>query len=560
MADCKEQAYSNDYFDFIVPYGLEFNTKEPGVCIQRISDDYDIVYYPRKGLPALQIGDYTYSEIPKCYTLLDQTALEVSGILRLQEQPALALKGRGVLVGFIDTGIDYTNPIFQYSDGSTRIVSIWDQTITDGTPPIGISYGALYGENQINEALKSENPYEIVPSKDTNGHGTFLAGVACGSEDVANDFIGAVPESEIAVVKLKGAKQYLKEFFFVDEGAEVYQENDIMLAIAFLDGIANIRNMPLVICFGLGTANGSRAGNSYMSMYLSSLSNKRKRAIVAATGNEAGMRRHFQGLMRENMEFEDVEINVEDDMDGFFIELWADAPELYAVSIISPTGEVIPRVPIRIDTTEKFDFVFEQTIITIDYRIEAKVTANLLVFFRFIKPTKGLWVIRVFPENIVTGHYNMWMPLSKLTSGNVFFLRSNPEITLTVPSATQQLITVGGYNAVNGSIYADSGRGYSITGNVKPDFAAPAVNVYGPGLRKNYVTYTGTSAAAAVTTGAVAQIMQWAFVEQRYAIRSAAGIKNMLIRGTVHTNDRSYPNREWGYGALNVYNSFEMLR
>ena len=559
MADCKEQAYSNDYYDFIVPYGLEVSLQNEG-CIQRIDEDYDIVHYPRTGLPSLQIGNYTYTEIPKCYSLLDQTALEVSGILRLQNQPALALKGRGVLVGFIDTGIDYTNPIFRYSDGSTRIVSIWDQTIMDGTSPLGISYGAQYNREDINRALQSENPYDIVPSRDTNGHGTFLAGVACGGEDIENDFIGAVPEAEIAVVKLKEAKQYLKEFFFVEDGVPAYQENDIMLAAAYLNGLANIRNMPLVICLGLGTANGNRAGDSYMSMYLSDISNRRKRAVVVATGNEAGMRRHFQGQIRENMEYEDVEISVESDMEGFFVELWADAPELYAVSLISPTGEVIPRIPIRTDTTEEFDFVFEETAVTVDYRIEAKITANLLVFFRFTKPTKGLWIIRVYPENTVTGRYNMWLPLSRLTPGEVLFLRSNPEITLTIPSAAQQLISVGGYNAVNGSIFADSGRGYNITGDIKPDFVAPAVNVYGPGLRNNYVTYTGTSAAAAITTGAVAQIMQWAFVEQRYAIRSSAGIKNMLIRGAQKNDDRSYPNREWGYGTLEVYNSFEMLR
>lgn len=559
MADCREYAYSNDYFDFIVPYGLEVNTQDEG-CVQRIDEDYDTIYYPRTGLPSLQIDNYTYSEIPKCYSLLDQTALEVSGILRLQNQPALALKGRGVLVGFIDTGIDYTNPVFQFSDGSTRIVSIWDQTISDGTPPPGIFYGAQYNREDINRALQSETPYEIVPSRDENGHGTFLAGVACGSEDVENDFIGAVPESEIAVVKLKEAKQYLKDFFFVKGGEPAYQENDIMLAVAYLNGLANIRNMPLVICLGLGTANGNRAGDSYLSLYLADISNRRKRAIVAATGNEAGMRRHFQGQLRENMEYEDVEISVNEDMDGFFVELWADAPELYAVSLISPTGEMIPKVPVRTDRTEEFEFIFEQTRITIDYRIEAKVTANQLVFFRFIKPAKGLWVIRVYPENTITGRYNMWLPLSRLTPGEVFFLRSNPEITLTIPSATQQLISVGGYNAINGSFFADSGRGYTIAGDIKPDFVAPAVNVYGPGLRNNYVTYTGTSAAAAITAGAVAQILQWAFVEQRYAIRSAAGVKNMLIRGARQTNERSYPNREWGYGTLDVYNSFEMLR
>lgn len=109
-----------------------------------------------------------------------------------------------------------------------------------------------------------------------------------------------------------------------------------------------------------------------------------------------------------------------------------------------------------------------------------------------------------YPENIVSGNYNMWLPMQKLTDGNVIFLRSNPDTTLTAPGTAAQVITAGGYQVSNNSMYADSGRGYTVAGEIKPDFVAPAVNVYGPGLRGNYVTYTGTSAAAAVTAGAVA--------------------------------------------------------
>lgn len=255
-----------------------------------------------------------------------------------------------------------------------------------------------------------------------------------------------------------------------------------------------------------------------------------------------------------------MEVDVEEDMEGFFMELWADVPELYAVSVISPTGEQLPKIPVRTGTSGIFRFVFEGTTVTVDYRIEARETASQLIYFRFLRPRRGLWIVRVYPENIVTGLYNIWLPLRQLTNGNVFFLRSNPDTTLTSPGTAGQVITAAGYRAENRSIYPESGRGYPVSGGIKPDFAAPAVNVYGPGLRQNYVTYTGTSAAAAITTGAVAQVMQWALVEQNEPFLSNAGIKNMLIRGAGKSNDRSYPNREWGYGTLDVYHSFEILR
>ncbi|MBQ8279002.1 MAG: S8 family peptidase [Roseburia sp.] len=560
MPDCREQVYSNDYFDFVIPYGEAYSVSPPGTCIQRIDEDFDILYYPRAGLPPLRLGDYTYSEIPKCFGLLDRTALEVSGILQMQIQPALSLTGNGVLIGFVDTGIDYTNPIFRYADGSSRIVRIWDQTIEDGTPPPGIFYGADYSREDINRALEAENPYDVVPSRDTNGHGTFLAGVASGGPDIENDFIGAAPDAQIAVVKLKEAKPYLREFFFVKDGVPAYQENDIMMGIAYLDGLANTLNLPLVICIGVGSANGSRAGNSHLSTYLNAFCHRRKRSAVVATGNEAGTRRHYLGQTPEGTEYEEVEVNVAEDMDGFFIEFWANAPEIFEVSVISPTGEEMPRVPAREGTSSVYDFIFERSTVSVDYRIEAKRTGSLLIYMRFIRPRSGVWKIRVYPEEVVSGSYNMWLPLQQFTEGDVFFLRSNPDITINIPSSATQVISVGAYNATNRSMYPDSGRGFSTTGVVKPDFVAPGVNVYGPGARGNYIRQTGTSVAAAITAGAVAQVMQWAIVDRNAPTISNAGIKNMLIRGTGKPAPRDYPNTEWGYGTLNVYTAFEMLR
>lgn len=560
MPDCREQVYSNDYFDFVVPYGEAYSVSPPESCIQRIDEDYDILYYPREGLPSLSLGTYSYSVIPKCFGLLDRTAVEASGILQLQIQPALALTGRGVLMGFIDTGIDYTNPLFRYEDGSSRIVRIWDQTIEDGIPPAGIYYGADYTQEMINRALASENPYEIVPSRDTNGHGTFLASVAAGGMDTENDFIGAAPEAQIAVVKLKEAKPYLREFFFVKEGEPAYQENDIMLAAAYLNGLANILNLPLVLCIGIGSSNGSRSGNSNLSMYLNDISARRKRSVIVATGNEAGVRHHYRGQFVEGMEYEDVEINVSENVEGFFVELWAGAPELFEISVISPTGEQMPRVPAREGTSSVYDFIFEQSTVSVDYRIEAKRTGSLLVYLQFERPRSGIWKIRVFPESITEGVYNMWLPLEQFTMGEVFFLRSNPDSTITIPSSAPLVISVGAYNTANQSIYPDSGRGNSPSGRLKPDFVAPGVNVYGANARGDYIRQTGTSVAAAITAGAVAQIMQWAIVDRNNPTISNAGIKNMLIRGTGKPAGNNYPNTQWGYGTLDVYRSFEMLR
>lgn len=560
MADCEEQIYSNDYYDFIVSYD-EFPEEEFFAdCVQRIDDNFDTFFYKREGLPPLDVASYTYTAIPKCYALLDQTALEASGILRIQNQPTLSLKGQGVLVGFIDTGIDYQNPVFQNADGTSRIYRIWDQTIRTGEKPAGFEYGSEYTTEQINEALRMKNPKELVPTEDENGHGTFLAGVACGGEDVANDFIGAAPQAEIVVVKLKEAKPYLRDFFFIPQDVPAYQENDIMSGISYIHQLANERNLPVVILLSLGDNMGSRGKDGPLSNYFNYICTRRKRIGITCTGNEANARRHFQGNLTDDMEYEDVQINVENDGPGFFAELWSNAPQLFAVSILSPSGERIPKISSREGKREEVTFLFEGSTISVDYRIVGREMGNQLIYMRFQNVVKGIWTIRVYPTNKTTGEYHVWLPMEQLSSTQVFFLKSNPDQTLTVPANAPLPITVGGYSVAGNSIYLDSGRGYTMTGAIKPDFVAPAVNVYGPARNNRYEMRTGTSIAGAITAGACAQILEWEVSKQKNTTITTADIKNMLIRGANRSTDRTYPNREWGYGRLDVYRAFEIIR
>ena len=191
---CREQILSEDYRDFIVSALQEdlFEARFPDVeCEQRTGEFYKSIYVENQLADPIEFGRYPYNSVPKCYTLLDTQALEQSGIIQVQNYPTLDLQGSGVLIGFIDTGIDYQNPIFRNLDGSSRIVGIWDQTIQEGQPPEGLLYGSEYTQEQIDTALRGENPLELVPSRDENGHGTFVASVAAGSASEENQFLGA---------------------------------------------------------------------------------------------------------------------------------------------------------------------------------------------------------------------------------------------------------------------------------------------------------------------------------------------------------------------------------
>ncbi len=561
---CSEIIGSNDVYDLIVSSDERNTPMVEPVCVQSIDRRYDILYYDRSTVPPLSIQQYSYTSIPKLFSLMDSTSLEVSGILAIQNQPALSLKGQGILIGIVDTGIDYTNPLFLDSAGNTRIISIWDQTGNTNENQSDqmdtFLYGVEYTRVQIDEALRSQNPEQIVAERDTNGHGTFMASLAAGSVDSLNDFIGAAPFSELVIVKLKEAKQNLREFYYMSDTEPLYQENDIMAGVAYLEMVARREQKPLVVLLGVGSNQGSHTGTGPLSTLLDDIGAQIGRTVVVPAGNQAIAQHHFYGETTSVLNPVRVEINVEEGIAGFCMELWAYAPELVRVEVQSPTGQRSSGgFPVAVET-QTTNFVFENTRLTLDYRIAGKESGDLLVFFRFSRPIKGIWTVLVYPENAITGAFHLWLPIQPVVGNDIRFVEPDPDTTITTPGMAEIAITVGGYNALNGAKDLVSGRGFSGTGQVKPEFCAPSVEVSGADLRRNYITQSGTSVAAAITAGAAAQVLEWGLLRGNAPTMNSAEVKNFLIRGCIRELNRKYPNTEWGYGKLDIYNAFQVLR
>lgn len=567
--DCKDRILSNDYFDILTDFPVAFmESRSLDQCFVSIEDLYTVVYLRRSELSNQNEHLFDYKSVPKLYGLMQQetgpyafdpNSMIVSGITQVQRAP-LQLTGRGVVVCLIDTGIDYTNPAFRDSEGNSRILAIWDQTVQSGEPPEGFLYGTEYTREDINRALRAENPFEIVPSRDENGHGSAMAGIAAGSR-LGNglSYFGAAPEADIVVVKLKECKPYLREFFLVPPGVPAYQENDIMLAVLYADSFARMFYRPVVICLGLGTSYGDHAGNSALSRYLEYVAIKRSRAVVVCGGNEGNAAHHFQGRIETGRAAgangTDVEIRVGENSQGFLLELWGNVPDVFTVSVRSPGGETIPPIRLGIRDGITYGFVYERTQITLAGTLVEAASGEELIFMRVVAPTPGIWTFQVQPAGEVhNGTFHLWLPITQFLNAPVSFLEPTPYITLTEPSMAADVISVSTYDAANNSFYIDSGRGFSRTGVIKPDFAAPGVNVStvrGP--------QTGSSLAAAIAAGAVAQFMQWAVVDGNNAYVESREIKNYFIRGASRSFGMTYPNREWGYGRLNMVGTFDAL-
>lgn len=562
----QEKILSNDYYDLLTDYILGgIREQLSDLVFQPVSGEIGVAYVNKADAIPMSISSFSYPAVPKLYGLMqtpqttsfDPTPLIRSGITQVQGG-SLNLTGRGVVIGFLDTGIRYDEEVFRNADGSTRILGIWDQTITTGEPPAGILYGTEYRREIIDLALGSENPREIVPSYDEIGHGTAIASVAAGSS-LRNGlgFLGAAPEADIVMVKLRQAKTYLREFYLVPEEVPAYAESDILVALRYLESYAVSLSRPLVICFGLGTNMGDHEGHSVMADFLNQIATRRSRAVVVCGGNEGNSAHHYAGAAIDGLSetIDNVEIRVDGSNRGFTAELWGSVPAKHAISIRTPGGEVTPRVDFREQNSREFIFIFERTRVQVDHVLVEQGSGEELIFFRFIDPTPGVWTIQVTvsggsPESA----FNIWLPLTEFLESSVYFLRPSPYTTLTEPSNVREVITTTAYNDENGSFWADSGRGFTRMGRIKPDICTPGVNIDTVlGAR------TGSSMAVALAAGASALFLQWAVVEQNQPRVESRELKNLLIRGADRSAGESYPNREWGYGKLNIAGTFNVL-
>ena len=487
----------------------------------------------------------------RLYGLSDLVAAEEMEVLKLRRQPYVDLTGRGIIFGIADTGIDYTHPVFRFGDGSSRILAIWDQTAEGGEE--GVPFGKIYLQKEINDALNAENPLDIVPVTDEIGHGTFMAGLAAGNVEEEEEFTGIAPNAELVVVKLRQAQICLKKFWFIGEDTPAYEENDLIGAIDFLIAYALEREKDMVIYLGISSGQGDHNGRGALAAYLNLISLQPGRAVVLAAGNEGNAAHHFSSRSYVGIRYQDVEVRISNVKDGLYVEFWADAPDLYGIGFVSPTGEVVEKLPTRVSLREALSFVFEQTKIYVVYERVEEMTGATLIRIFMENPANGIWKLRIFQEEAYGGRFDLWMPITPFIQGEAVFLKPDPETTITEPGNSAENMTVGAYSTETEGLYLDSSRGFTRGGRVKPDFTAPGVNVLGPIRGGLYTSRSGTSVAAALAAGVAVLMMEY---NPDY---TGVQIKNYFIRGAKRDN-RQYPNTEFGWGKIDIYETLLNMR
>ncbi|MDR2167193.1 MAG: S8 family peptidase [Clostridiales bacterium] len=512
---------------------------------QRVYDLFDI------------LGTTFIETLPDPMTLLGRTSLEASTILQVHRQPALDLRGRGTLIGIIDTGIDCSKEAFQYEDGTSKIRYIWDQSI-EGNAPGDYLFGSEYTNEQINQTLRDGFAHDFVPSVDTVGHGTFLASLAASRRN--SEFLGAAPDAELIVVKLRRMEPALTDLYLIPRAQEnVFSAADIMLAVDYMIDKSVELNMPISICIGLGSSVSGSDGYEILEQYLEEISKLLGICVCTAAGNESNAGRHASGTISRTGATYTVQVRVPENASSFGMNIYVSSPDRVSVSLKSPLGEIVPRAVAISGQRTETKLVLERARIGIAYYFPLSPVGDQFIHLRFINPTAGIWDVVLHGDIVLHGDFHAWLNMTGLTTQGIQFLTPDPYVTIVTPATSIGSITVGAYDERNNALYVSSSWGPNRRNMQKPDLVAPGVDVSGIFPMSNGFM-TGTSVATAITAGACALMLQWGIVEGNDVSLNTNRIKSLLIRGCRREANTQYPSPQWGYGKLDLFNTFRNLR
>ena len=447
------------------------------------------------------------------------------------------LTGEGILVGFLDTGIDYTHNAFKDADGNTRIEYIYD-----------LENRVVYDRNKINEALKSEDPFSVVPEIDLSGHGTHVAGIACAGGNINFDNYGVAYKSSIAMVKITG-----------ENSLRAALSTQLMRGLKFLMDKSNEINKPLVVNISLSTNDGSHNGSSLLEKYIQTFTQLQKAVIVVAAGNEGNSAHHVGGEMKKE---EDLDLNIGDGEKGIILDFFKPVLVDVSVEVISPTG--ISTGPMGLSESYKERFVGREKIVVYStgpkpFDIQGQTTISILPLGDTI--TSGGWRIIVRKLNNYEGYFDIWLPIAEGLNERTRFLQPDVYNTLGIPATVEGVISVGSYNFLNNNLSAFSGRGVvRPEWLIKPDLVAPGENILSTVEEQGFDTKSGTSMAAPQVAGICALLFEWGIIRNNDPFLYGERIKYYLIKGAKRTIfGEAYPNPDLGYGFVCLDRTMELL-
>lgn len=535
-------APSENTWELIVKYNGNLDRLTGGIRVEPLIAGYAIVTIPENLIGAFsRMEEIEFIEKPKKLYPQVTAGLGASCFYPLlQPVSGKALSGQGVYMAILDSGIDYTDPMFRYADGTTKIAWLWDQgkradAEKGEKPPQGFFTGVEYSRKMLNANLQ-KNSERL--TTDVTGHGTNVAKIA----------VQGAPESELIVVKL-------------DTARGTYPSTvSLLRAFTYVAKKAQAENMPVAINLSYGNTYGAHDGSSLLERFIDNITEVGRNVICIGAGNEGASAGHFAGKLSEN-EIQRISFAMGTYERSFSLQLWKWYADRMDISILSPAGE---QYLIRNQNAggEAQQAVMEQTQLLIfsgrpqPYRKREEVYIDFIPVETYLNT--GIWTIEITPRRIANGELRLYMPSAVVRSENTRFLLPSPAQTLTIPSTAQKVITVGAYNAYVRSYAAFSGRGDAGNDraeNNKPDLAAPGVNIR-IGEGEGGAVVSGTSYATPFVTAAAALLMEYGIVQGNDPFLYGEKVKAYLHAGARQLPGYDiWPNDQVGWGALCVSES-----
>lgn len=543
-------------WELIVKYNGDIESirdEARGIFVEPLLNEYAILRVPESLIEEISMRpEIEYVEKPKNLFYSLTQGVRASCVLPVRREP-FYLTGQGVITAVIDSGIDYFHPDFRNMNGSTRILDLWDQTLTprEGEhAPYAFQRGVEFSREEIDRALRTGSEAEgfrIVPSRDTSGHGTHVAGIAAGNGRASNGrYQGMAPQSDLLIVKLG----YPRENAFP-------RTTELMTALDYVVRKSLEYRRPTAVNISIGNTYGSHNGTSLLETYIDDMANYGRNVICVGSGNEGAARGHIQGQLRTGFS-EEVQLAVAPYETSISLQIWKNYVDDFDIALSSPSGKRVGPLQ-KILGTQRFSL--DGTQLLIYYGEPSPYSPYQEIYISFL-PVRdyidsGIWRVELIPRRVVSGAYFMWLPSQTILNPGTGFLYSTEETTLTIPSTATKVITVGAYDAYSMQLADFSGRGYtSQTNQIKPDLAAPGVDITSCAPGGGYVTASGTSMAAPFVTGGAALLMQWGIIDQNDPFLYGEKVKAYLIRGTRQLEVlREYPNPMIGWGTLCVEES-----
>ncbi len=524
-------------WELIVKYSgdiMRLSRENPEIRVEELSNEYAILNVPESAMDQVANAvEVEYVEKPKRMYFAVREGKQAACITPLQGAQ-YNLTGRGVIVAILDSGIDYSHPDFRNTDGSTRILALYDESLD-----------REFTAEKINQALKATNEQErfrIVPSRDTSGHGTHVAGIAAGNGRASGGVDkGVAYESSLLVVKLGTA-----------EPNGFPKTTQLMRGLDYVVKKSLELQMPMAVNISFGNNYGSHSGTALLETYINDMSNYWKTVIAVGTGNEGAARGHTSGILQEGEE-QEIELGVGNYETAISLQIWKSYVDQYDILLVHPSGKSIG--PIRqIQGPQRF--VLEQTEILLYYGEPSPYNLYQEMYIDFLPVQSyidaGVWRIVLVPERIIRGNYDLWLPGQSVLNQGTGFLYPVEETTLTIPSTAEKVISVAAYDSRYNQLAEFSGRGYTRqTNQVKPDLAAPGVAIRSTAPGGSYAVRSGTSMATPFVTGSAALLMQWGIVEGNDPYLYGEKVKAYLLKGARHLPILpEYPNPQIGWGVL----------